>query len=132
MSCSDPIADLLTRIRNGLNAQHRFVDIGWSKMKEELARIFKEQGFIESYLVKRERSIGTIRIFLKYAKNRQPVIQGIVRISKPGARNYVGYKDMRPVYGGMGVTILSTSRGVMSSHDAREQKVGGEQLCKIW
>lgn len=132
MSCSDPIADLLTRIRNGLNAQHRFVDIGWSKMKEELARIFKEQGFIESYLVKRERSMGTIRVFLKYTKNRQPVIQGLVRISKPGARNYVGYKDLRQVYGGMGTTILSTSRGVMSSHDAREQKVGGEQLCKIW
>lgn len=132
MTCSDPIADLLTRIRNGLNAQHRFVDIGWSKMKEELARILKEQGFIESYLVKRERSVGTIRIFLKYAKNRQPVIQGLVRISKPGGRNYVGYKDLRQVYGGMGTIILSTSRGVMSSHDAREQKVGGEQLCKIW
>ena len=93
MAISDPIADFLTRIRNSIKAQHRYVDICWSKMKQNLAEILKDQGFIESYLVKQDnKNRGTIRIFLKYTDGRHPVIQGIRRISKPGLRQYVGHR----------------------------------------
>lgn len=130
---SDPIADLLTRIRNAVKSQHRYVDVSWSKIKQGLADILKNQGFIESYLVKQDNNQrGTMRIFLKYVDGRQPVIQGIKRISKPGLRKYVGHSDIPRFYGGMGVSIISTSQGLMGGHEALKRKVGGELLCLVW
>ncbi len=133
MAISDPIADFLTRIRNSIKAQHRYVDIGWSKLKQNLAEILKNQGFIENYLVKQDnKNRGTIRIFLKYAEGRQPVIQGLKRISKPGLRRYIGHEDIPRFYGGLGLSIVSTSQGVMAGTEARNRKIGGELLCLVW
>jgi small subunit ribosomal protein S8 len=133
MAISDPIADFLTRIRNSIKAQHRYVDIGWSKLKQNLAEILKNQGFIENYLVKQDnKNRGTIRIFLKYAEGRQPVIQGLKRVSKPGLRRYIGHEDIPRFYGGLGLSIVSTSQGVMAGTEARNRKIGGELLCLIW
>ena len=130
---SDPIADFLTRIRNAIRSQHRYVDVSWSKIKQNIAEILKNQGFIESYLVKQDNNKrGTMRIFLKYTDGRQPVIQGIRRVSKPGLRKYVGYGDIPRFYGGMGVSIVSTSQGLMAGFEARQKKIGGELLCLVW
>ena len=130
---SDPIADFLTRIRNALKSQHRYVDVSWSKIKQNMAEILKNLGFIESYLVKQDNNHrGTMRIFLKYSDGRLPVIQGIKRISKPGLRKYVGHSDIPRFYGGMGVSILSTSQGLMAGHEASQRKLGGELLCQVW
>ena len=130
---SDPIADFLTRIRNSTRAQHRYVDVDWSKIKQNIAEILKAQGFIENYLVKHEsKERGTIRMFLKYTQERQPVISGIKRMSKPGLRRYVGHQDIPRFYGGLGLSILSTSKGVMAGFDAVTNKVGGELLCLVW
>lgn len=130
---SDPIADFLTRIRNATRAQHRYVDIDWSKIKENIAEILKAQGFVDSYLVKHEnKQRGTIRIFLKYNDGRQPVIQGIKRVSKPGLRRYVGHQDIPRFYGGLGLSIISTSKGLMAGFEAITNKVGGELLCLVW
>jgi small subunit ribosomal protein S8 len=133
MAFSDPIADFLTRIRNSIQAQQKYVDIDWSKMKERLAEVLKSNGFIESYLVKvDETHRGTIRIFLKYSTGRKPVIQGLKRISKPGLRKYVSHQEIRPFYGNTGLSLVSTSQGVMSGDEAREKKIGGELLCLVW
>lgn len=133
MAISDPVADFLTRIRNALKAQHRYVDVDWSKIKESIASILKEQGFIENYLVKKENAQrGTVRIFLKYSSGRKPVIQGLKRISKPGLRKYVGHQDIPCFYSGLGLSILSTSNGVVTGAAANEMKIGGELLCLIW
>lgn len=133
MALSDPIADFLTRIRNATRAQHRYVDVSWSKLKQNMAEILKNQGFVENYLVKQEsKQRGTIRIFLKYADGRQSVIQGIKRISKPGSRLYVGHEDIPRIYGDLGLSIISTSQGVMAGREARKRKVGGELLCLVW
>jgi small subunit ribosomal protein S8 len=129
---SDPIADFLTRIRNATKAQHRYVDVSWSRMKQNIAEILKSHGFIESYLVKHDKQRGTMRLFLKYNEGRQPVIQGIQRVSKPGLRRYVGHEDIPRFYGGLGLSILSTSSGVMAGFDAMTKKVGGELLCLVW
>jgi small subunit ribosomal protein S8 len=133
MAVSDPVADFLTRIRNAIKAQHRYVDVDWSKMKQTLAEILKNQGFIENYLVKvDDKKRGTIRMFLKYVSGRRPVIQGLKRISKPGLRKYVGHEDIPRFYGNMGLSIVSTSQGVMPGKEAKERKIGGELLCLIW
>jgi small subunit ribosomal protein S8 len=133
MAVNDPVADFLTRIRNSIRAQHRYVDIDWSKMKQTLAEILKNQGFIENYLVKVDESQrGTIRIFLKYTSGRRPVIQGLKRISKPGLRKYVGHQDIPRFYGNMGLSIVSTSQGVMPGNEAKQKKIGGELLCLVW
>lgn len=133
MAVSDPLADFLTRIRNSTRAQHRYVDVSWSKLKQTLADILKEQGFIENYLVKvDECQRGTIRLFLKYTSGRRPVIQGLKRISKPGLRKYVGHQDIPRFYGNMGLSIVSTSRGVMPGKEASEKGIGGELLCLVW
>ena len=133
MAVSDPLADFLTRIRNSGRAQHRFVDVSWSKMRQRLTEILKQQGFIENYLVKvDERQRGTIRLFLKYTNGRRPVIQGLKRISRPGLRKYVGHQSIPRFYGNMGLSIVSTSKGVMSGAEAREKGIGGELLCWIW
>lgn len=133
MAVSDPIADFLTRIRNGLKAQHRYIDVSWSKMKQNIAEILKEKGFIENYLVKQDsKQRGTMRVFLKYAEGRKPVIQGLKRVSKPGLRKYVGQADIPRFYGGLGLSILSTSQGVMGGHEAHNRNIGGELLCLVW
>lgn len=133
MAISDPIADFLTRIRNSTKAQHRYVDVSWSKVKQNMADILKAQGFIENYLVKQDNNgRGTMRIFLKYMDGRQSVIQGLRRISKPGLRKYVGHEDIPHFYGGLGVSILSTSQGIMAGYEASKRKIGGELLCLVW
>lgn len=133
MAVTDPVADFLTRIRNGLKAQHRYVDVNWSKMKQSLAGILKNEGFIENYLVKKdENDRGTIRVFLRYGAHRKPAIQGLKRLSKPGLRKYVKHNEIPKFYGGLGLSILSTSRGVLSGNEAENKKVGGELLCLIW
>jgi small subunit ribosomal protein S8 len=134
MAVSDPVADFLTRIRNSIKAQHRYVDVDWSKMKQTLAEILKNQGFIENYLVKLDdgHQRGTIRMFLKYTSGRHPVIQGLKRISKPGLRKYVGHQDIPRFFGNMGLSIVSTSQGVMPGKEAKERGIGGELLCLIW
>jgi small subunit ribosomal protein S8 len=133
MAISDPVADFLTRIRNSVTAGHRYIDVSWSVIKQNIAEILKEQGFIENYLVKHEsKQRGTIRVFLKYASGRRPVIQGVRRVSKPGLRKYVGYADIPRFYGGMGLSIISTSQGVMAGDEASKRKIGGELLCLVW
>lgn len=131
-STTDPIADLLTRIRNAIQAQHRYVDVPLSKMKESIVKVLKEQGFIDHYLVKNENSKGTMRIFLRYTEGRKSVIQGLRRFSMPGLRRYVPSKSVPIVLDGMGISILSTPKGVMIGKDARAHNVGGEVLCLIW
>ena len=135
MAMNDPIADFLTRIRNATRAQHRYVECDWSKMKVNMAEILKSQGFIETYLVKFDtdnKQRGTIRMFLKYSDQRRSVIQGLKRVSRPGLRRYVGHDELPRFYGGMGVSILSTSQGVMASTEASKRKIGGELLCMVW
>jgi small subunit ribosomal protein S8 len=132
MTTSDPIADLLTRIRNGLKSQHRFVDVSWSRIKQELAEILKTEGFIENYLVKQQGTYGTMRVFLKYGQGRRSVIQGLRRMSTPGRRRYVTCDEIPHFFGGLGVAVLSTSKGLMGGHEARKQRLGGEILCKVW
>jgi small subunit ribosomal protein S8 len=132
MAISDPIADFITKIRNASQAKHRFVDIRWSKLKQNIAEILKNQGFIESYLVKQDnKNRGTIRIFLKYTDGRLPVISTIQRISTPGLRKYIGHDDIPRFYGGLGLSIISTSQGVMAGSDARTKGIGGELLCMV-
>ncbi len=133
MALSDTIADFLTRIRNAIKAEHRFVDLDWSKMREGLAAILKEKGFIEDYLIKKESSHrGKMRLFLRYGLGRKSVIQGLKRVSRPGCRHYVACTDIPKFYGGMGLSILSTSQGVLPDSEARKRKIGGELICCIW
>ena len=134
MTTSDPIADFLTRIRNALKAQHRYIELPWSKFKESISEILKEEKLIENYTVskEKEKSYGTLKIYLKYSSGQKPVIQGLKRISRPGLRRYISYRDIPDYYGGFGITVLSTSKGVISSKHAKDQKIGGELVCKIW
>jgi len=133
MAISDPIADLLTRIRNAIRAQHRFLDVPWSRMNESIVDILKGLGFIEQYLVKRTPAgRGTVRVFLKYRHGLRPVIRGLKRVSKPGLRRYVRSAEIPSYFGGYGESIISTSKGVMSGREAREKRVGGELLCLVW
>lgn len=132
MTMTDPIADFLTRIRNALVAGHDTVDIPASKMKAEMARILQEQGYIEGWSTERARVGETLRIQLKYTEDRAPVISGLRRVSKPGRRNYAGSKQVPRVLGGMGTVIVSTSKGLMTGHDARREGVGGELVAEVW
>ena len=132
MSASDPISDLLTRIRNGLQADHDDVRLPASRLKTEIARILTEQGYVEAYSVEPGRVGQVLRVVLKYTDDRKPVISGMARVSKPGRRNYVAAGEVPKVQGGMGTTIVSTSRGVMTGHDARRAGVGGELVAKVW
>jgi small subunit ribosomal protein S8 len=129
---TDPIADFLTRIRNGLQADHDAVVLPASRLKNELARILTEQGYVESYAVEDGRIGKSLRVTLKYTEDRRPVIAGIQRLSKPGRRRYVGATEVPKVLGGMGTAIISTSRGVMTGHDARRSGVGGELVARVW
>jgi small subunit ribosomal protein S8 len=129
---TDPIADFLTRIRNGLRADHDAVEMPASNFKAELARILREQGYIESFEVEPGRVGRTLRVRLKYTEDRKPVISGIERLSRPGRREYVAAGQVPKVQGGMGTAIVSTSRGVMTGHDARRAGVGGELVARVW
>ncbi len=135
MSMTDPIADFLTRLRNGAQASRDVVLVPSSKLKRELARILKEQGYIEGYEVEApnaEHPGEQIKLMLKYTGNRKPVIQGIQRVSRPGQRTYVDHAHIPKVQGGLGTAIISTSKGVMTGHEARREGVGGEVVAKVW
>ena len=132
MSMTDPIADFLTRIRNGLSADHETVDIPASKFKIELARILREQGYISDYTTEPARVGEVLRVTLKYTEDRKPVISGMERVSRPGRRTYVDSGEIPKVLGGMGTAILSTSNGVMTGHQARQAGVGGEVVAYVW
>ena len=133
MSMSDPIADMLTRIRNGGMARRKRVDIPASKMKLEIARILQKEKFISSHKFLDDGGPqGLIRVYLKYTPAEEPVISGIKRVSKPGLRRYCRTTEVPRVYGGMGISILSTSRGIMTGRDAKRIGVGGEVLCNVW
>ena len=132
MTISDPIADMLTRIRNAIMARHDSVLIPASRMKLSIARILKDEGFITDYEVLRSKPQRTIKIHLKYSDRNQPVLSGLERVSKPGLRVYVQQNEIPRVYGGLGIAIISTSKGVMTGSQAWRQGIGGELLCYIW
>jgi small subunit ribosomal protein S8 len=129
---SDPIADMLTRIRNAAMAKHPRVDLPSSKLKVEMARILKDEGYLANYKVVDEKGKKTLRVFMRYTPDRRCVITDLKRISRPGSRRYVGKTEIRSVIGGMGISILSTPRGLMTGQAARKQGVGGEMLCEVW
>jgi small subunit ribosomal protein S8 len=129
---TDPIADLLTRIRNGSRARHPRVDVPSSKLKVEIARILKEEGYIANFKVADEKGKRTLRVFLRYTPDRRSVITDLRRVSRPGSRRYIGKAGIRPVVGGMGIVILSTPRGLMTGQSARKEGLGGELLCEVW
>lgn len=135
MSMTDPIADFLTRIRNGITAAHEDVEIPSSKLKREMARILKEQGYIRDFAIEApttDRPAELIRVTLKYTEDRRSAISGLKRVSRPGQRSYVDHSHIPKVQGGMGTTIVSTSRGVMTGHEARDAGVGGEVVAQVW
>ena len=131
MRLTDPVADMLARIRNAIRARHQKVDIPASKLKIEIARILKEEGFIATYKVAEENRVKkTLRIFLKYTPDRHSVLSGLRRVSRPGRRVYSGKAEVKKVMGGMGVSILTTPKGVMTGNAARRNGLGGEVLCE--
>jgi small subunit ribosomal protein S8 len=132
MSMTDPIADFLTRVRNGLHADRDEVEMPASTFKAEIARILREQGYIEDFAVEPAHVGRVLRVRLKYTEDRKPVIQGLERVSRPGRRTYVQSGTIPKVQGGMGTTIVSTSSGVMTGHEARRAGVGGELVARVW
>ena len=130
---TDPISDMLTRIRNAVLARHARVEMPSSKLKIEIARVLKEEGFISTYkIVDESKTRKALRVFLKYTADKHPVITDLKRISRPGSRRYVGATKVRAVVGGLGISIMTTPRGVMTGRAARKERVGGEVLCEIW
>jgi len=132
MAVSDPIADMLTRIRNAGKAKFNSVDIPGSKLKTELAKVLKNEGFIRNYKFIRDGKQGILRVYLKYTQEQTNAILRLERVSKPSRRVYVKGKDVKPVFNGMGIAVLSTSRGMMTDKQARGENVGGEVLCMVW
>ena len=132
MMISDPVADMLTRIRNGLAAHHTKVDVPASRLKTEIARILREEGYVANFKLAEEGSHKLIRIYLKYTPGNEPVISRIERVSRPGSRVYVGSQGIPRVLGGMGINILTTPRGVMTGRSAKKEGLGGEILCQVW
>ncbi|TAN24697.1 MAG: 30S ribosomal protein S8 [Acidobacteria bacterium] len=132
MSLTDPVADLLTRIRNAVHAHHANLNLPSSKLKLEIVRILQSEGYVGEFKLQDDKGHPRIQVELKYGPNDQPVISNLRRISQPGCRVYVGTHQIRPVLGGMGISILSTPRGVMTGREARKQRVGGELLCEVW
>lgn len=132
MSMTDPIADMLTRIRNANMVHHEYVDIPASKMKEAIARILLKEGFIRNYKLIEDGKQGILRIYLKYGPNGERVINQLVRVSKPGRRVYVGKDELPRVRGGLGIAIISTSKGIMTSAEAKKLGIGGEVICYVW
>ena len=129
---TDPIADMLTRIRNAVLARHDFVLVPASRMKASVAKILRDEGFIRDYEVLRGKPQRMLKIYLKYGAKREPMVAGLKRVSKPGLRVYVGRSEIPRVYGGLGIAILSTSKGVMTGQQAWRQGIGGELLCYVW
>ena len=129
---SDPIADMLTRIRNASRAEHEKVDIPASKLKVRLAEVLKDEGFIKNFRVLEDKKQGVLRVYLKYGTGNEKMITGLVRVSTPGRRVYVGHDEIPSILGGMGVAVLSTPRGVVTDREARKQKTGGEVLAYVW
>ncbi len=130
---TDPISDMLTRIRNAAGARHARVEVPASRLKIEIARVLKEEGFISTYKVSEEgKAKKVLRVFLKYTPDRRPVISGLRRVSKPGSRRYLAANQIRPVVGGLGISILTTPRGIMTGRMARKERLGGEVLCEVW
>ncbi len=132
MTLTDPIADMLTRVRNANTAYHEQVDIPASKIKEQLAKVLKKEGFIRDYQVINTGVQGVIRVFMKYGSTRERVITGLKRISKPGLRVYVGKNDVPRIFGGLGTVIMTTPRGLMTGKQAKKKGVGGEVLAYVW
>ncbi len=128
---TDPIADMLTRIRNAAMVRAEKVDVPASRMKLDIAKILKEEGFIRAYKIIKDKKQGVLRISLKYVDG-QNAISGLRKVSKPGRRVYVGYRDIPPVMGGVGIAILTTPKGIKSDRACRKEKVGGELLCYVW
>jgi small subunit ribosomal protein S8 len=129
---TDPIADMLTRIRNGLQARHASVEMPASKIKTAIAEVLKDEGYIKGYATVGEGPTRALKVELRYVGKNEPVLSGLKRISKPGLRVYTGASEIPRVYGGLGVAIVSTSRGVMSGAQARRQGIGGEVICHVW
>jgi small subunit ribosomal protein S8 len=132
MAISDPVADMLTRIRNAQLARHPKVDVPASKLKMDISRILKEEGFITNFKLAEDGAKRSIRIYLKYTPGNVPLISRIERVSRPGCRVYVGSKEVPRVLGGLGINILTTPKGVMTGSTARKENVGGEVLCQVW
>lgn len=132
MSLNDPISDMLTRVRNGVAAAHATVDIPHSRMKAEIARILKREGFVSDFSVEQVGTRSYLRLRLKYGRGDKSVIRGLSRISRPGLRQYVGSEEIPRVFGGIGMAIISTSRGLLTDREARRSKVGGEVVCYVW
>jgi small subunit ribosomal protein S8 len=132
MRLTDPVADMLTRIRNAISARHQKVDIPASKLKLEIARILKEEGYVSNFKATEEEGHKILRIYLKYANNNEAVISQVNRVSRPGCRVYVRRTEIPRVLGGLGINILTTPRGVMTGRQARKQGLGGELLCEVW
>ncbi len=134
MSVNDPIADMLTRIRNAVSARHDAVSIPASKMKVSIAQVLKDEGFIKGYSVVAEdgQPQPDLKVELSYGGRKQPMLSGLQRVSKPGLRVYVQRREIPRVYGGLGIAILSTPKGIMTGQEARRQEVGGEVLCYVW
>lgn len=129
---TDPIADMLTQIRNAVRARHARVDLPCSKLKTEIARILKDEGYLANFKVVDEKGKKVLRVFLRYTPERRSVITDLKRVSRPGSRRYIGKTGIRPVVGGMGISILSTPRGLMTGQTARKEGLGGELLCEVW
>jgi small subunit ribosomal protein S8 len=132
MSVSDPIADLLTSIRNACKAKHKKVDVPASRMKAEVVRVLLREKYINNYKSIDDKKRGILRIYLKYDQKERPVIQGIERMSKPGRRLYIRHHEIPKVQGGLGTALVSTSSGIMTDQEAREEGLGGEYLCRVW
>ena len=132
MSLTDPVADLLTRIRNAINARQQKLDVPASKLKSEIARILKEEGYLSNFKLTEEAGHKVLRLYLKYGSNNDAAITNVARVSRPGCRVYVGHTDIPRVLGGLGINILTTPRGVMTGRQARKTGVGGEILCEVW
>ena len=132
MNITDPVSDLLTRLRNALSARHEKADVPSSRFKVELARILKDEGYIKNYKVMDDRGGSLLRLYLKYDDTGNPVIHGLTRSSKPGRRLYTGKNELPEVLGGLGVAIVSTSQGLLTGNDAKKRGVGGEVVCTVW
>ncbi len=132
MNLTDPIADFLTRIRNAMRSRHQKLDVPASRLKSEVARILKEEGYIANYKPTEEGGVKVLRVYLKYDVNNQSVMRELKRISRPGCRVYQGKDDIRRVQGGLGISILTTPKGVMTGRQARREGIGGELLCEVW
>jgi small subunit ribosomal protein S8 len=132
MNLTDPVADFLTRIRNAMRARHQKLDAPASKLKAEIARILKEEGYIANFKPVEEGGLKLLRVYLKYGVNNESVISDLKRVSRPGCRVYQGKNEIRRVQGGLGIAILTTPKGVMTGRQARREGVGGELLCEVW